>query len=332
MSTEELSKVVGHQLPDKPVAWNKRDLLTYAVGVGAKHDDFPFVYELHPNFSALPTYPVVLALKGDDQDLNLFSERVGGGGRLPGVPKMDPNRVVHGTQSIEILKPLPLVSGQGWKWKTRYTAVAENKSGLILTAENLLVDPKGVPYAKLYSSSFNVGAKVTGQKFSKAIAGPPQGKEIPKREPDWTVKDATTPEQAIVFRLSGDYNPLHIGTSTFHRLRVFADLPMTLDPKIGQAAGFGGVILHGLSTFGFAARALLKAVGGNDPNALKFFGVRFTSPVKPGDNLETQIWEVGSGPEGTTEVAFVTKNLNSGKVVLGGGIAYIKKSTEKSKL
>lgn len=245
--------------------------------------------------------------------MNLFSERLGGGGRLPGVPKLDPNRVVHATQSIEILKLLPLVSGKGWKWKSRYTSVVENKSGLILTTENLLVDPQGVPYAKLYSSSFHIGTKVTGQRFSKAIAGPPQAKEIPKRQPDWTVKDATTPEQAIVFRLSGDYNPLHI------------------DPRIGQAAGFGGVILHGLSTFGFAARAIVKAVGGNDPNALKFYGVRFTSPVKPGDALETQIWEVGPGPEGTTEVTFITKNLTSGKVSLGGGIAYIKKS-EKSKL
>jgi len=87
-----------------------------------------------------------------------------------------------------------------------------------------------------------------------------------------------------------------------------------LDPRIGQAAGFGGIILHGLSTFGFAARALLKAVANNDPTALKYFGVRFTSPVKPGDALETQIWEVGPGPDGTTEVTFITKNLNSGKV------------------
>jgi hypothetical protein len=86
------------------------------------------------------------------------------------------------------------------------------------------------------------------------------------------------------------------------------------DPKIGQAAGFGGVILHGLSTFGFAARAIIKVVAENDPTALKFFGVRFTAPVKPGDTLETQMWEVGPGPAGTTEVTFITKNVNSGKV------------------
>ncbi|KIM41382.1 hypothetical protein M413DRAFT_445398 [Hebeloma cylindrosporum] len=303
----DLSKVVGFTLPDRPVAWNKRDLLAYAVGIGAKNDEFPFIYELDPGFAAIPTYPVVLPLKGDGTDVNLFSERVKGR-PIPGMPPLDPNRVVHATQSIEIIKPLPLVSGEGWTWKTRYTGVVENKSGIILTAENTLVSPSGEVYAKLFSSSFNLGAKATGEKYSKFIAAPPQGKPIPKdRKPDWVVQEQTTPEQAIVFRLSGDYNPLHI------------------DPRIGKAAGFGGVILHGLSTFGFAARAVLKTVGGNDPNSLKFFGVRFTSPVKPGDKLETSIWEVGKGPNGATEVAFETKNLATGKVVLGAGLAYVVK-------
>ncbi|PPQ77953.1 hypothetical protein CVT25_015428 [Psilocybe cyanescens] len=306
----DLSKVVGFTLPDKPVAWNKRDLLTYAVGVGAKNDEFQFIYELDPNFSALPTYPVVLQLKGADSDVNLFSDRIKGR-PIPGMPTLNPNRIVHATQSIEIVKPLPLVSGEGWSWKTRYTGVVENKSGIILTAENTLVSPSGEVYAKLFSSSFNLGAKATGEKYSKFIAGPPQGKPIPKdRKADWIVEEQTTPEQAIIFRLSGDYNPLHI------------------DPKIGKGAGFGGVILHGLSTFGFAGRAVLKTVGENDPNSLKFFGVRFTAPVKPGDKLETSIWEVGKGPKGTTEVAFETKNLTTGKVVLGGGIAYVVKKAD----
>jgi len=83
------------------------------------------------------------------------------------------------------------------------------------------------------------------------------------------------------------------------------------------------VILHGLSTFGFGGRAVLKTVGGGDPTSVKVFGVRFTAPVKPGDKLQTNIWEVGSGPNGTTEVAFETKNLNTGKVVLGSGVAYV---------
>jgi peroxisomal enoyl-CoA hydratase 2 len=68
---------------------------------------------------------------------------------------------------------------------------------------------------------------------------------------------------------------------------------------------------------------VLKTAGRNDPNSLKYFGVRFTAPVKPGDKLQTSIWEVGKGPNGTTEVAFETKNLTTGKVVLGGGVAYL---------
>jgi acyl dehydratase len=110
--------------------------------------------------------------------------------------------------------------------------------------------------------------------------------------------------------------------------------------------------LHGLSTFGFAARGIISEVGNNDLRSLKFFGTRFTAPVSPGDALETQVWEVGPGPNGTTEVTFITKNVTSGKVqgsnfmhsrhlltslapfrqvALGGGIAFIKKA-EKSKL
>ncbi|KAJ7914427.1 peroxisomal dehydratase [Mycena leptocephala] len=276
----DLAKVVGYELPTRPVSWNKRDLLIYAAGVGGKAEDLNIVYELDKSFAALPTYPVVLGLKGDSQELNLFAGRVGQ--PVPGLPRFDPNKMVHGTQSIEVLKDLPFVSGPGWTLTSRYTGVVENKSGIILSSENILLDPKGVPYAKLYGSAFYIGAKATGDKFSKVIAGPPQGKPIPKdRKADWVVQT----------RPAGDYNPLHI------------------DPAIGKAAGFGGVILHGLSTFGFAARALIKAIGGGDPRSLTFFGVRFTSP-------------------GTIEVAFVTKNLTSGKAALGGGIAYIKKAPQ----
>ncbi|KAK7042573.1 putative enoyl-CoA hydratase 2 [Favolaschia claudopus] len=301
----DLSKVVGYEQPPRAVTWNKRDLLLYAAGIGAKADDLNVVYELDPSFAAMPTYPVVLPFKGDSQELNLFAERMGK--PPPGMPKS--NVAVHGSQSIEILKDLPLTSGPGWTITTKYTGVTENKSGIILMSESLLLDSKKVPYAKLYSSSFHIGAKATGDKFSKFIAGPPQAKPIPKdRKPDWTFQDKTSPEQALIFRLSGDYNPLHI------------------DPEIGKKGGFGGVILHGLSTFGFGARALINAIGGGDPHSLRLYGVRFTAPVKPGDALETEAWEVGPGPNGTVEVAFVTKNLTTGKVSLGGGIAYVKKA------
>lgn len=120
---------------------------------------------------------------------------------------------------------------------------------------------------------------------------------------------------------------------------------------MGSDAGFGGVILHGLSTFGFAARGILKAVGDGVPSALRYFGVRFTAPVMPGDGLETSVWEVKKASDGSTEVAFEVKNTTTGKVclsccdrretltpdlytsqvVLGGGFARVVKS-ERSRL
>ena len=167
-------------------------------------------------------------------------------------------------------------------------------------------------------SSFNLGAKTTGEKFSKVIVSPPKGKSIPSdRKPDYVTEDKITPEQAILYRLSGDYNPLHIGTRSAQPrvIRILcADGWRSVDPKIGQAAGFGGVILHGLCTFGFVARSIVTAVGSNDPNSLVYYGVRFTAPVKPGDSIQTSVWEVGPGPRGTTELAFETKNLTTGKV------------------
>ncbi|KAH8080679.1 peroxisomal dehydratase [Cristinia sonorae] len=314
MSSVDLGRAVGHVDADVPVGWNQRDLLLYAVGIGAKADEHALVNELDKSWTPFPTYPVVLMLKHDGQDVNVFTERIGGSTPTPGLPKLDPNRTVHATQSIQVLKPLPAVSGAGWKLQRRVVAVSENKSGIVLESEYKLVDPQGTPYAILYSASFNLGAKATGKPFSKRIAGAPPAKPIPKdRNPDWVVSDQTTPEQAAIYRLSGDYNGLHI------------------DPSIGKAAGFGGVILHGLSSYGFAARAVVKAVGGGDPSSLKYFGVRFSSPVKPGDALETRMWAVGTTTQGLTEVAFEVKNVTTGKVSLSNGVAWVKKS-EKGKL
>ncbi|KAG8977562.1 hypothetical protein FRB90_008770, partial [Tulasnella sp. 427] len=300
----DLAKAVGYQLQDQPVSWTKKDLLLYAVGIGAKKDDLAFVYELDKSFAAFSTYPVVLGLKGSSTDVTDFNKNVRQGETVPGLPKFDPSRIVHGSQSIESLKPLPLESGEGWKLKKRIIGIHENKSGVIVDTEALLVDGNGVPYSRMVSATFNVGGKATGEKFSKALASAPSSQPVPKdKSPDYAVSETTSEEQAIIYRLSGDFNPLHI------------------DPRIGQRAGFGGPILHGLSTFGFAARAVLKTVGNNDSTALLAFGARFSSPVKPGDVLETSIWKMSSNTSAVVEVAFSTKNLTSGKVCLGAGMA-----------
>ncbi|KAH9174605.1 peroxisomal dehydratase [Lactarius sanguifluus] len=313
-TVEQLEKLVGKEYASEPVGWNTRDLLTYAIGIGAKPSDKQFVYELDPSFAAFPTYPVALFLKGADQDVVNFAQRAASS-TVPGLPTFDPKRVVHGSQSIEILNPLPLVSGPGWRLKKRLASIRENKTGVIVESEFMLVDSHDTPYARLFSASFNLGGKLTGTRFARMVLSPPVHESIPTtRAPDWIVREKTLPEQALIYRLSGDYNPLHI------------------DPSVGAASGFGGVILHGLSTFGFAARAILQAVGGNDPAALRYFGVRFTAPVKPGDELETRAWHVNKGPGDIADIAFEVKNVTTDKIVIGGGFARVVKAAERSKL
>jgi len=310
----DLGKAVGFEPPEQPVAWTNRDLLLYAVGIGATRHDLNLVYELHKDFAPFPLFPVVLSFKGTNPDVIDFNKSISSD-PVPGLPLFDPSRIVHGSQQVQILRPIPAVSGPGWKLKKKIVGVHENKSGIVVDTEHTLVDSNGVPYTRLLGATFHVGAKANGTKFDKTIVEQIKlSKPLPKgRAPDHVIRDVISDSQAIIYRLSGDFNPLHI------------------DPAIGTRARFGGVILHGLASYGFAARGILNSVAGGDPLSLKAINARFSTPVKPNDTLETSVWEIGPGPDNTVEFAFETKNLTTGQVSLSNGIVYVKKGP-KSKL
>lgn len=306
-ATLELShsfdSILGREYGADPVSWNRRDLLTYALGIGATVAEQQFINEHHPNFSAFPTYPAVLFLKGNEDSIASFTESINRSNYIKGLPYFNPSRLIHAAQSIEVLKPLPLVSGPGWLLKKRLISLRENKSGVILENEFTLVDPSGTPYARLTSSMFNLTGKITGQRYTHSISSLPLAKPIPRdRAPDWVATEQTSTSQALIYRLSGDYNPLHV------------------DPGQGSS-----VILHGLATLGFAARVLVRMVGHGRPSSLRYLNVRFTAPVAPGDGLETSAWNVGTGPDGEREVAFEVKNTRTGKIAIGGGHARFEK-------
>ncbi|KAK0663764.1 Peroxisomal hydratase-dehydrogenase-epimerase [Lasiodiplodia hormozganensis] len=310
---------VGFEYPPIEVAWLKRDLLLFANSIGVNVDELHFLYELHPQFAAFPTYPLILPFKHTDQEVIDFLAR-SSAVPIPGVPNFDQKRGVDGERKIEILKPLPVTSaGRTFEIRQKVLGVYDKgKPGTVIETETLLVEKNtGDVYSRVIGSGFMVGqGNWGGPKGPKTVNyPPPEGKK-----PDATFVQKTNAETAHLYRLNGDYNPLHA------------------TPEPGKQMGFGGVIMHGLYSWNSTAHGVLKRFGGSDPKNIKEFAARFASPVRPGDTLVTEMWRVGQAeghPAGWEQIRFVTKVEQSGKVVLSNGRAVVKVSGDgaaKSKL
>jgi acyl dehydratase len=135
--------------------------------------------------------------------------------------------------------------------------------------------------------------------FGGPVTSSPKPHVLPDREPDTTVDIATSPQAALLYRLNGDYNPLHA------------------DPAIAEKAGFKAPILHGLASFGIAARAVLQSLNNTDSSRLKSFGLRFSAPVYPGETIRTEIWRDGN------EVSFRARVPERDAIALTNGLAVV---------
>ncbi|KAF6806023.1 peroxisomal multifunctional enzyme [Colletotrichum sojae] len=290
----DFRKAAGYEHPPIKCSYNRRDVLLFANAIGVKKDELHFLYDLHPRFAAFPTFPINLAFKQTDQDVFDFIARTTSG-EVPGVPPFDAQRSVDGERGIEILKPIPVSSeGLDLEIRNKVIGVYDKGGAMILEAEQLLVDKKtNTAYTKMTSTAFGIGQGGYG--------GPrgPTKKAVtsPNRRPDAVHTIRTTPEAALLYRLCGDYNPMHA------------------DEAFGQRAGFKGSILHGLGTWNMAAHGLLRQLGGSDPERLRAYGARFKSVVYPGDTLETRMWVVGS-EGGVDDVVFETVVKEDGRVAL----------------
>ncbi|KAK2043430.1 Thioesterase/thiol ester dehydrase-isomerase [Colletotrichum somersetense] len=297
----DFRKAAGHQHPPIKCSYNRRDVLLFANAIGCQKDELHFLYELHPGFAAFPTFPVNLAFKQTDQDVFDFIARTVTG-HVPGCPPFDAQRSVDGERGIEILRPIPVSSdGMDLEVQNKVIGVYDKGGAMILEAEQLLVDAKtNTAYSKMTSTAFGIGqGGYNGPRGpSKPVVEPPD------RRPDAVHTTETTPETALLYRLCGDYNPLHA------------------DDAFGQRAGFTGSILQGLGTWNMAAHGLLQKLGGSDPRRFKAFGARFKNVVYPGDTLETRMW-VGQSEEGVDNVVFETVVKKDGRVALSNGYAKI---------
>ncbi len=269
---------------NQPFSHSERDTMLYALGIGMGEDpldaaELPFVYE--NGLRVVPTQATVMAW---------------GAGRTT---EMGINflMVVHGEQRLTIHKPLPAEGEILADWRVdEIVDKGAGKGALIYSTTTLKEAASGEALASLGSTIF---ARADGG-FGGPATGGPAIHERPDRAPDRTVSLNTSPNQALIYRLSGDRNPLHS------------------DPNFARAAGFDRPILHGLCTYGVCCRAALKAYADHDPTRIKQFDVRFSAPVFPGEAIQVDFWEEGDTLSFEARVAAREATvIKNGKCILG---------------
>jgi len=273
---------VGSKTKPGRRTWDSKDALLYALGVGCGVNDLAFVTENSEGVDqqVLPTMGVVLGTPGSSP-----FEKVG---------EINWTMLLHGEQSIELHGPIP-VSGTV-ESVAEIVGMYDKGSAAVIVMETQSKDAdSGRPMWTTRSASFIRGAGGFG-----GDRGPSGKRNVPPdRNPDREVTYTTREDQALIYRLSGDRNPLHS------------------DPKFAAAAGFERPILHGLCTYGFTGRALLSALCEDDPGRFKKMEARFSASVYPGDDLTIRIWETGDG-----QAVFQTVRTGDQVVIDGGGFTY----------
>jgi len=265
-------------------AWSERETMLYALGVGLGSDPLDaveLVYVYENGLKAVPTLATVVAW-----------------GAGPGIGSLGVNfmLVVHGAQKIELHQPMPTAA--------RITADSrvigaydKGPKGAVLITETVLKhETNGAKIATLTSTLF---ARGDGG-FGGPSDGAPEPHAVPTRAPDETVTLQTRPDQALLYRLSGDRNPLHA------------------DPGFAKMAGFPKPILHGLCTYGLTCRAVLQTFADHKPDLIRSHEARFSAPVFPGEAVTVDLWRDGDvvSFEARVEARGATV-IKNGKTVLG---------------
>ena len=259
-----------------------KDAVLYALGVGARMpDELDFLVEMKGP-KVLPTFAVVPS----------FRTLVDIVGKLGANPMM----ILHGEQKVILHRAIP-ASG-AFSTIAEVTGIYDKGKGALAVVEAKTTDESGEPVFDNVFSIFVRGAGgFGGDRGPEALVAEP-----PDREPDFAHEQATSTEQAALYRLSGDLNPLHVS------------------PQMAKMAGFDRPILHGLCTYGYAGRAVLHHACGGDPEKFRSLAARFSGVVFPGDTLTTRGWRIEPGGSGKYVVQVKTQD---GRVVLQNSIAEV---------
>lgn len=264
--------IVGIEIDPVSFEWKAKDVQLYACGVGAKPEtELEFLYE-GKGPKVIPTYGVIPG----------FAGMVG----IMSKVEVNPAMILHGEQTVTQHRPIP--PNASVETKGGIVECWDKGKAAVIVVEVTTEDADG-PIVTNQSSIFVRGAGGFGGESGPSTKGK---NEPPERDPDHVWRDVTREEQAAIYRLSGDYNPLHI------------------DPDFAKMAGFERPFIHGLCTYGFTGRGIVATVCGGDPDKFGSLEARFASQVYPGDDIVVKLWETGDGE------AIVQAENQDGDVVL----------------
>ena len=246
------------------ISYTQRDVLLYAVGIGCA--DLRFVFEQHPQFAVFPTFAIRWGAAGLTVDPAAIPP-------TPGPLMLDAERL------LEYLAPLPTEGVVAVRARL-ISAQPRGKGNAFVEGQAEVLDAAGNVCVRMVSGSYRRGVAALGDIAPFEGAGISQSSRIAvptDRAPDLELTAQISAAQANIYRLSGDYNPLHI------------------DPAAAAFGGFKAPILHGLCTYGHCGQMLLGALCGGDPARFGALKLRFSSPVYPGDSLRLLAWHDGPG-------------------------------------
>lgn len=257
----DYEKLMATKVTDLPLKYADAEAILYALSIGMGDDpldlkELPYVYEQGEPFRTVPTLATVLVP-------DIFPPGLG----------WDFNQVLHSEQRMQLFRPLPpgadlLINKRvvdAFDWGPRKGAL------ILFEAEGRLASDDTV----LFNLGCTVMARGDGG-FGGPVGKGPRPHRAPRREPDLSCDIATRKDQALLFRLTGDRNPLHA------------------DPAKAAKAGFEVPILHGMCTYGIACRSILRTICDYDYTLIEGFDARFTAPVLPGDTITTDMWQDGN--------------------------------------
>jgi acyl dehydratase len=284
--------ILHQTLPAHKVAYRERDVMLYALSIGLGTDplntrELPYVYE-----ADLQVVPAAVTVLGGADAQGPPAPEVPAGMRLS---TFDAVRVLHGEQAVELQRPLP--SSGVFTVESRTVAAYDKgpAKGAVVVKESTWFDENGSKVATLTSSVF---ARGDGG-FGGPATGGPRPHAHPDRVADLTVEIPTRRDQALLYRLNGDYNSLHA------------------DPVLATRAGFERPILHGLCTYGLTCRAVLQSMTDYDAGVIRSHQARFAAPVFPGETLCVDLWR--DGPVVSFEARVKERDvvvIRNGKTVL----------------